>query len=217
MKVKRLNKNPNSGSFSGYRNCASAGCDLQWKHVSLPSVFSFFSMLLLFTACFPSRLLIHSFTFIAFTFDLYSYRCSHFSFSSPLKSDSLQRGFFPSAWLDLFLNMIFHYEREHFTNDYQLNIWQTSTEYMICEMRDSNKCLYNVCAPINRMREEILCAFILVLHIFSSFSFHVLSLSCAANFAVIVEKCLASFKTILWRLSIGKSLSIRILYGDADC
>lgn len=174
-------------------------------------------MLLLFTACFPSRLLIHSFTFIAFTFDLSSYRCSHFSFSSPLKSDSLQRGFFPSAWLDLFLNMIFHYEREHFTNDYQLNIWQTSTEYMICEMRDSNKCLYNVCAPINRMREEILCAFILVLHIFSSFSFHVLSLSCAANFAVIVEKCLASFKTILWRLSIGKSLSIRILYGDADC
>lgn len=93
----RLNGYPNW--IQALQLCRS---DLKWKHVSLTLVF-FLLSLSLYVGCSYRRI----------RFDLYTrpYRCSYSNISTPLKSDSL---------LFRLKYMIFHYEREHFFNDYQL-------------------------------------------------------------------------------------------------
>lgn len=139
--------------------------------------FFFFLSVSLYVSLCVSCLSSHPFWFISISL----FVC--FNISSTLKSDSFL-GYFSS----FFLNMIFHYERENFSNDYQLNISQLWFSY----------CCYHISECVLRLIAcEKYCVHLYPLY----FLFH--------SLCICIRRKSTSSK-IFSLLSIGKSLSIQI-------
>lgn len=191
-------------NYFGHCNCTRAIWNKNTFHCCsfIPSFFRFFFVF--------SRSGCVWAAFRRIRFDLYPYRCSYIlAFRRHLKAIrySLLQSIFFFFISSFYINRIFHYERENFANDYQLNIsqlqfWWCATVAVVMAAAVMGVCFRLIAC-------EKYCVHLFPSYIFSLSLFLWVSRS-AFSFSICVRRKSTSSKNISL-LSIGKSLSIPIL------